>query len=310
MERMIFIFVDGCGVGKADGGNPFFLAHSPNLPFWRGAMALADGTPVQAIDATLGIPGAPQSASGQTALFCGARAAALGRCHRNGYPDRALRRLIMKKNLLSRLGEKGIATRFLNAYPVFDDVFSDEHVRIQPDGCFWFSPRFPERFKRMISVTSCMLLASGQKPFAEADIRAGKALYQDYSNRQLVEKGLILPEFSPKQAARILQRASRHFDFTLYEYFQTDLYAHRKSLEECVALIHDLDLLVETLIGLLDDKEDTLILTSDHGNLEDFHLRGHSRNPVPLIAWGQHGKFLRTKIKSLSDVAPAILKLF
>jgi 2,3-bisphosphoglycerate-independent phosphoglycerate mutase len=216
MERMIFIFVDGCGVGRADAGNPFFLARSLNLPFFRGAMAMADGTPVRGIDATLGIPGAPQSASGQTALFCGAGAAALGRRHRNGYPDRSLRRLIMKKNLMSRLSERGVSARFLNAYPVFDDVFASDHVRIDSEGHFWFSPRFPERFKKMISVTSCMLLASGQKPFSAADIRANKALYQDYSNRQLNEKGLALPVFSPRRAARILFEASRRFDFILY----------------------------------------------------------------------------------------------
>ena len=60
----------------------------------------------------------------------------------------------------------------------------------------------------------------------------------------------------------------------------------------------------------LDGKSDTLVLTSDHGNLEDFHLRGHSRNPVPLLAWGRHGARLRERIDSLSDVAPAILDLF
>ena len=78
MERVIFIFVDGCGVGRADAGNPFFLAKSRFLPFWQGGMRLPDGTPLTAIDATLGIPGAPQSASGQTALFCGAAAAEIG----------------------------------------------------------------------------------------------------------------------------------------------------------------------------------------------------------------------------------------
>ncbi len=242
MERLIFIFVDGCGVGAADAGNPFFLADSRNLPFWRGAMALADGTPVKAIDATLGIAGAPQSASGQTALFCGATAAELAHRHRNGYPDRALRQVILKKNLLSRLAAKGVAARFLNAYPAHEELFTSRHVRILPDGRLWFSAAFPERFKRMVSVTSCMLLASGQKPFGAGDIRAGKALYQDYSNRSLIEKGLSLPEFSPDQAARDhFQGAARRFDFILYEYFQTDLYAHRRPLEECVALVRDLD---------------------------------------------------------------------
>jgi len=162
----------------------------------------------------------------------------------------------------------------------------------------------------MVSVTSCMLLASGQEPCGARDIRAGAALYQDYSNRQLIARGLALPEFSPPRAARVLYRASRRFAFTLYEYFQTDLYAHRRSLEECVSLVRDLDALVGALLSLLDGRSDTLVLTSDHGNLEDFRLRGHSRNPVPLLAWGRHGARLRERIDSLSDVAPAILELF
>jgi 2,3-bisphosphoglycerate-independent phosphoglycerate mutase len=310
MERVIFIFIDGCGVGRPDGNNPFFLAKSLQLPFWQGAMRLPDQTPVQAIDATLGIPGAPQSASGQTALFCGVGATEIANRHRNGYPDSNLRRVILENNLLAKLAAAGVTARFLNAYPAHKELFTSEHVRIEPDGRLWFSPSFPEHFKRMISVTSCMLLASGQRPFGEKEIRSGEALYQDYSNRSLIEQGLQLPEFTPEKAAHVLHDASRRFEFILYEYFQTDLYAHRKSLEECISLVCHLDTLIGTLLGSLDKKEDTLVLTSDHGNLEDFYLHGHSGNPVPLIAWGKHGARLRRKIKSISDVTPAILELY
>lgn len=310
MERMIFIFVDGCGVGRPDTENPFYRARCRFLPFWRGGMRLPDGTPLAAIDACLGIAGAPQSASGQTALFCGADAAALGGRHRNGYPDRPLRRLIRERNILSLLAARGVTARYLNAYPAHEELFTLRHVRIEPDGRLWFSPAFPERFRRMISVTSCMLLASGQEPFAEGDIRAGRALYQDYSNRSLIARGLRLPEFSQEQAARVLSGASRRHDFTLYEYFQTDIYAHRRPPDECVALVRDLDVLVGTLLAALDPGEDTFLLTSDHGNLEDLAQRGHSRSPVPLIAWGRHGARLRRKIRSLADVAPAILELY
>jgi 2,3-bisphosphoglycerate-independent phosphoglycerate mutase len=310
MERVIFIFVDGCGVGRPGPGNPFFQAQSRFLPFWQGGLRLPDGSPLTAIDATLGIPGAPQSASGQTALFCGAAADDIGQRHRNGYPDRSLRRVILENNLLSRLAARGAAARYLNAYPAHEELFTARHVRIEPDGRLWFSREFPDHFRRMISVTSCMLLASGQVPFGAMDIQAGTALYQDYSNRQLIERGLPLPEFSPEQAAEVIRGVSRRFDFILYEYFQTDLYAHRKSLAECVSLIRGLDALVGTLLSLLDPEADTLVLTSDHGNLEDYPLHGHSRNPVPLIAWGRRGARLRRKIRSLSDVTPAILELF
>lgn len=310
MERLTFIFVDGCGVGRRDGANPFFRSGCRFLPFWQGGMRLGDGTPLSAIDACLGIPGAPQSASGQTALFCGATADEIGRRHRNGYPDLSLRRTVRERNLLSLLRRKGIDARYLNAYPAHERLFTSRHVRIESDGRLWFSPAFPERFRRMISVTSCMLLASGQRPFSAADIRAGRALYQDYSNRSLIAQGLRLSEFAPARAAAVLRGAARRFPFVLYEYFQTDVYAHRRGPEECAALVRDLDEMVGTLLAALDAERDTLVLTSDHGNLEDLALRGHTRNPVPLLAWGRHGARLRGRIRSLSDVAPAILELF
>lgn len=310
MRRVIFIFIDGAGVGQADTGNPFFQAESLFLPFWQGAMILPDGTPLAAIDATLGIPGAPQSASGQTALFCGVGAREIANRHHNGYPDRRLRKIILENNLLLGLKKSKVRARFLNAYPVLHDFFTAKHMQINADGHFWFSECFPARFKRMISVTSCMLLASGAIPLTEKDVLAKRALYQDYSNRQLITQGLKLPEYSPAQAASIIANAALDYEFILYEYFQTDIYAHRRPFADCVDLIRDLDNLIESLLARLDKKQDTLILTSDHGNLEDFHSRGHSRNPVPLLAWGKHGEFLRTKIKSLSDVTPAILDLY
>jgi 2,3-bisphosphoglycerate-independent phosphoglycerate mutase len=310
MQRIIFIFIDGVGVGRAEADNPFFAAASRYLPFWQGAMVLPDNTPLTGIDATLGIPGLPQSASGQTALFCGAMAGEIGNRHVNGYPDRNLRAIIFKMNLLTRLAGMGVNARYLNAYPAHEELFSTSHVRIQTDGRLWFSAEFPEKFKRMISVTSCMLLASGQKPFGETDIRAGRSLYQDYSNRQLISQGLRLPEYSPVQAAEIIAGAALGYDFILYEYFQTDVYAHRRPFGECVELIRDLNDMIQSLLARLDKKQDTLVLTSDHGNLEEFHVRGHSRNPVPFLVWGKHGESLRARIKSLSDVTPALLKLF
>jgi 2,3-bisphosphoglycerate-independent phosphoglycerate mutase len=310
MRRVIFIFIDGAGVGKSEANNPFFQTKSLFLPFWQGAMILPDGTPLAAIDATLGIPGPPQSASGQTALFCGVGAREIANSHHNGYPDRHLRKIILEKNLLLQLQKNNVRARFLNAYPVFYEFFNTEHLRINADGRFWFSPLFPEQFKRRISVTSCMLLAAGALPFTEKDISAKKALYQDYSNRQLISQGLQLPEYSPVQAAAIIVDAAQDYEFILYEYFQTDVYAHRRSYAECIDLIRDLDILVGSLLSQLDQKLDTLVLTSDHGNLEDFHSRGHSRNPVPFLAWGKHGEFLRARIKSLSDVTPAILELY
>jgi bisphosphoglycerate-independent phosphoglycerate mutase (AlkP superfamily) len=155
-----------------------------------------------------------------------------------------------------------------------------------------------------------MIISAGQVPFDEKDIRAGRAIFQEFSNRWLNEQGLPLPLFSPEKAAEIIYNASRHHDFILYEFFQTDLYAHRRSFDDQVQLVNDLNRLMKKLLSLLDPQTDTLLLTSDHGNLEDSSLRTHTPNPVPLIVWGRQSNETRDGIDALTDVTPAILKFF
>ena len=307
---MIFLFLDGVGLGEASAQNPFYEARAEFLPFYRGNLRLPDGTPVKPIDAVLGVEGLPQSATGQTSLFTGENLPKILNRHRDSYPNRQMRSIIKEKNLLRGLTAKGFRAVFINAYPVYSRFFTRRHINIRPNGELHFSRYFPAEFQRRISVSTCMMVANGQTPFYEKDILAKRSVFQDYSNRWLIDKGLPLPEFSPVQAAEILYQAAQHYDFLLYEYFQTDIYAHRRSYDDQVQLIKDLNLLLGTLVSLLDPSRDTLVVTSDHGNLEDFSTRTHTRNPVPLIVWGHRSNELREAISSLTDVTPGIFAFF
>ena len=75
-------------------------------------------------------------------------------------------------------------------------------------------------------------------------------------------------------------------------------------------LVKKLDRLIGKLLSHLDIERDTLLITSDHGNLEDGTHRAHTLNPVPLVAWGNKSNELRENIHSLTDVAPAIEYFF
>ena len=56
------------------------------------------------------------------------------------------------------------------------------------------------------------------------------------------------------------------------------------------------------------DLEDTLVvLTSDHGNVEDISFRGHTRNPALTIVWGPRAAARAAAIRSIEDV-PRILR--
>lgn len=307
---MIFIFLDGVGMGKADGTNPFYTTRARFLPFYEDGIGLPDGTPVKSIDAALGVEGMPQSATGQTTLFTGQNAPSLIGEHKGSYPNKIMRKLILEHNVLKKLTRLGLKARYINAYPKHSELFSAPHIRMDDEGGLHFTEKFPELFKRRISVTSTMLLANHTVPFDEKDVLAKRSLFQDYSNNYLVERGLHLPEYSPETAGEIIFKVSREFDFILYEYFQTDIFAHRHSFADSGELIKKLDRLLETLISFLDKERDTLLLTSDHGNLEDYSTRAHTLNPVPLVVWGKGSGELRTAIAGIGDVTPAILKYF
>lgn len=309
-KRLIFLFLDGVGIGPATGRNPIYKANAEYLPFWQGALTMPDGTPVKAIDAQLGVEGLPQSGSGQTTLYTGVNIPQLIGQHKSSYPTRAMRQVLKQKNILTQLTRKGLNALFINAYPVYSNLFGNGHIEIKDTGEYHFSEKFPSLFKRRISTTTCMIVCNGQVPFGEKEIREERCVFQEYSNRWLMEKGLDVPEFSPEKAAEILYKQSRDLDFMLYEYFQTDLYAHRHSYQDQVQLVRDLDRLVAKLFSLLDPESDTLILTSDHGNLEDNTTKTHTHNPVPLITWGPGATELRESINNLADVTPAILDFF
>ncbi|MCK4836874.1 MAG: hypothetical protein KAT17_09560 [Candidatus Aminicenantes bacterium] len=308
--RMIFIFLDGVGIGKPSPSNPFFVSNSEYLPLYTGNPGWPDRTPVKPIDPLFGIKGLPQSATGQTTLYTGQIIPRLLNKHQGTYPNKLMRKIIKQYNILALLKKNRFRVSFINAYPVFAPFFTSNHVNIHHDGQIRFSKQFPEFYKKRISVTSCMMILSQQKPFDEKDVESEKSIFQDYSNLTLKERGLHLPEFSPEKAAEIIFNKSREFDFILYEYFQTDIFGHRKPIRECINLVENLNRLIRTLVASLDKKTDTLLITSDHGNLEDCSIRTHTLNPVPLILWGNNLEKMRNQINTIADISPAILDYF
>jgi hypothetical protein len=107
-KRLIFIFLDGVGVGDPADKNPFYAAKTEFLPFYEGNLYLPDNTPVKKIDTLLGVEGIPQSASGQAALYTGENVPELLGQHKGSYPNRLMRKVIKEKNILSRLKDRGL----------------------------------------------------------------------------------------------------------------------------------------------------------------------------------------------------------
>ncbi|HDQ45441.1 MAG TPA: peptidase [bacterium] len=292
--HILFIFVDGLGVGPADPSvNPCADPALSRLAVYRDAGGLISRDP-QAVaveaDAALGVPGLPQSATGQTALFSGVNAPGLLGRHLSGFPNQPLREVLREKSLLKQVKETGLSALFVNAYR---DLFF----------------KLSETLQWKLSATTVANLAAGL-PFRRIqDIPARRALYHDFTNGALIQKGFDLPEFSPESAGEILAGLSREYALCLFEYFRTDRAGHTQNMEIARAEIRRLDRFLSAILARIDAADTLVLLASDHGNIEDLSVRTHTVHPAMTLAWGRHASVIGEHVRSLTDVAPLLIDL-
>jgi bisphosphoglycerate-independent phosphoglycerate mutase (AlkP superfamily) len=141
------------------------------------------------------------------------------------------------------------------------------------------------------------------------DLQMGRAVFQDYTNEMLIERGLAIAPYTPERAAEILASITREHRFTLYEYFITDKTGHAQDVATARLVLTNLARFVRHLLSLLDLKRTTLVLTSDHGNIEDLSTRNHTLNRVPTLIWGEHREEIAARVRTLADITPSIVEV-
>jgi hypothetical protein len=151
-------------------------------------------------------------------------------------------------------------------------------------------------------------LQSGVRLRTVDDLAAGRAVYQDLTNARAQELGAEVPVIAPEDAGRNLAAAARGHTFTLFEFFQTDLAGHRR-IDGAVDIIERLDRFLGGVLAHIDLGETLVILTSDHGNVEDGRTRAHTLNPVPALLVGAGRDAVSERLRAITDVAPACLTL-
>jgi phosphopentomutase len=136
------------------------------------------------------------------------------------------------------------------------------------------------------------------------DLRAGRAVLWDITHEIASEHlGYELPIVSAEEAGVRLARLVEDYDLVFYESFLPDLAGHRRIEPEWVLTRLDA-FLGSALTNLPPDT--TLVMCSDHGNLEDATTKAHTTNPVPLLAVGPGAVYFR-QATAITDVAPMIL---
>src|ERR687884_1670239 len=208
---VLLFFIDGLGIGTRGPFNP--LGNLPNAT----PLAVFQNEPperfldgiVVATDPRLGVEGRPQSASGQTTILTGVNAPAALGYHKQGFPNEAMRAIIREHSIFLQLARAGVSpVTFANAY----------------------TPRFFNQRPRWVSATTVAVDAAGLNFRQLDDLRAGRAVYQDFTNGLLIQAGFDVEPRTPEEAAAVLVDVAHKHRFTLYEYFLTDRAGHAQDM--------------------------------------------------------------------------------
>ena len=301
MGRVLMLFLDGVGIGVKDPSvNPLFSARMPALRSLFGGELPSLGRRrirsgagfVLPLDATLGVPGLPQSGTGQTSLFTGANGAVLAGKHFGPHPYSSLKPVIAERNIFRRLRDEGKSSLFANAFPQRFFDYLDSH-------------------RSRMSVTTLSAATSGLALLCAEDLARGMAVSADITNAGWRELGYPdIPVIPPAEAGERLSRLSREHDFVLFEYWKTDYAGHAMEPREAVNVLETFDAMLRGVIDSLDTGETLLLVTSDHGNIEDLTTKTHTRNPVPLILYGAGAESFAGRFEpgaDLTSVTPSLL---
>ena len=297
---VLFLFLDGVGLGPPDSGvNPLRAAQMPNL------RRLLDGRPLDStlepfdgarasfrpIDATLGVAGDPQSATGQATLLTGVNVPMAIGGHYGPKPDPRIRAILQEHNLLSRLIRSGFRARLLNAYP--ESYF--EAIRSG---------------RRLHGTIPLAFTLAGIPLATEGDLDRGQAVSADFTGRGWRSRMQRpdTPVLGAEAAGRRMAELALGCDFTMFDHWLPDYAGHYGEMQGAVRLLQILDRAIGGIAETMEGTELSVIITSDHGNIEDLADLGHTRNPVPALALGppESRRRILESMRNLADVAPAI----
>lgn len=318
--KLLFIFLDGVGLGEDNPAtNPFVHTAMPNLEELLGDHKLiADGyhsgkessyylanterASLLALDVRLGIEGIPQSATGQASLMTGKNVPGWLGFHDGPKPTPPIIEMINNGTLLTQLHQHGRASTLLNAFP----------------------PRYFESITAGYRIPGVIALSANQAGIhlkTMADLFEGNAISADFTAEGWRSHlgYLNTPVLNYAQAGERLHNLADTSDLSIFEYWLTDMAGHHQDMQSACSLLETLDAVIGSLLSYWDDENNLILLTSDHGNLEDLSTRHHTLNDVPLLIIGSpelrelfihHLNAARaSKPKpDLTDIATAILK--
>jgi 2,3-bisphosphoglycerate-independent phosphoglycerate mutase len=298
--HILMLFLDGIGLGADDPTvNPFSVANMPTLlklsngKRWLRGIGRQESQRAVFIptDPRLGVPGRPQSATGQAAILTGKNVPQMIGEHYGPKPNLPIRELLAEDNFFKQVVAHGKKAALLDAYP---PMWHHDH----------------NRGKSLRSSYQQAAHESGQKLFGLEDLRERKALTPEWTGEAWHEylKLNDTPVYMPYEAGKMLVELSREYDFAMHSHWMTDMVGHRGPFERGVELLELFDGVIAGVLDTWNDEEGLILITSDHGNMEEIGNRNHTENDVPTVIIGQGKAAFAENFHDLSDFVPHMAK--
>jgi 2,3-bisphosphoglycerate-independent phosphoglycerate mutase len=298
---LLLIFLDGVGLGDDDPSiNPFVVASTPTLDALAGGHKWLRSTPrvdtgralFIPTDPRMGVSGRPQSATGQAAILTGRNVPAEIGGHYGPRPNPAIRAILNEDNLFKRVVAGGGTAALIDAYP----------------------PRFFEavaRGKRLPSAIQQAVLSAGLPLFSEKEVYSGEGMSPDWTGEGWrSELGYTdTPLYGRAEAGAHMAQLAQRRDFTLFSHWISDSIGHRGPFERGVALLELFDAVMAGVLAAWDDEHGLIVITSDHGNLEDLSTRHHTKNDVPTVVVGAARHTFAEGLSDLTHITPGALRV-
>lgn len=162
----------------------------------------------------------------------------------------------------------------------------------------------------------------------------GKEQLCPYEDRKLIPTKIVnqydeSPEMQANEVTEaVIKGVKDKYDLIVVNYANPDVIAHTGNLEAGIMAVEVIDKNIGRLIGMAEYGECILIITSDHGHIEEMInlqtgelMTEHTNNPVPFYLVGEEFKLEKPRKKEeieslyeppagiLCDIAPTILEL-
>jgi 2,3-bisphosphoglycerate-independent phosphoglycerate mutase len=299
--HVLLIFLDGIGLGDDDPAiNPFAAADLPTLHDLSNGHRWLRGIGRQfnqratflPLDTGLGVEGRPQSGTNQAVIVTGRNVPALIGRHFGPKPTAAVRAILDEDNIFKRLVDRGKSAAILEAYPPpwHEGIASGKHL--------------PASYQYAA-------MSAGLRLLETADFVEGRALSGDWTGEgwRTQMQFTDTPLYTPYEAGRKLVELSRQYDFVYFPHWLTDIVGHRGPMTRAVELLQTFDGVMRGVLETWQDDEGLIIITSDHGNLEDLSHGRHTQNDVPGVIIGAGKNQFVNGLTDLTGLTPRIAKL-